>query len=133
MFSSGDQDYSSFLEGNTAGTSGVFIPVSSRETGLVFSPVLTNVLFPEISYSIIPFRNFQMSLKGLFFFSSTLGPLFEDDTQLFPTGRYIGSEVNLSLKYRPFSDLGVGISGGVFFPNGESVEVRGIFELSLSF
>ncbi len=48
LFASGDEDYTSdFYEGNTSGTAGTFVPISSPTLALVFSPDLGNVFLFE--------------------------------------------------------------------------------------
>ena len=55
LYSTGDADYTtSFLEGNTKGTDGMFTPVTKSSLALVFSPRLGNIFFSKVSYSLKP-------------------------------------------------------------------------------
>jgi len=51
---------------------------------------------------------------------------------------YLGTEADLSVAFRPFSDLAIEASGGVFLPNAALFAVadawwRGVVTVSLSF
>ena len=152
LYSSGDADYaSSFTEGNTEGDAANFIPVSEKSLALVFSPQLGNILFTQISYSLKPFsnsgnralRNIQLELTDINFFRSTTGQISESGIDPASTSLYLGTEINGTINFRPFSDFGLSLSGGVFIPNNgadgaflesqQKVEVLGRLGLSFSF
>lgn len=125
LYSSGDDDYTSFTEGNTDGNGTVFIPVSRQSLAQVFSPQLGNIFFSRLSYSLKPLsglgsqvlENIQMEISGINFFRSTTGPISESGIDPSSTSLYLGTEIDGTINFRPYSDLGVSLSGGVFMPN----------------
>ncbi len=126
LYSSGDSDYhSSFLEGNTNGDGTNFIPVSRQSLALVFSPQLGNIFFTRLSYSLKPLseqkspllRNIQTELTANNFFRSTTGQISEGGINPSSSALYLGTEVDGTVNFRPYSDFGVSLSGGVFIPN----------------
>jgi len=122
---SGDGDFLSFPEGNTDGTAAAFIPLSQETLGLAFTPVLSNLVRAKVSYSLKPFsrmnipvlEQFVSELAVLSYFRPTEGPISESGVDPSAAGYYLGTEIDLSLIYRPFSDLLIDLSGGVFVPN----------------
>jgi len=139
LYSTGDSDYlASFTEGNTEGNSTNFIPISKRSLALVFSPSLGNIFFTNISYSLKPFsnmgnralKNVQMELTNTNFFRSTTGQISESGINSASDSLYLGTEIDGTVNFRPFSDLGVSLSTGVFIPNngsdGAFLDTRGI-------
>ncbi len=126
LYSSGDSDYKgSFLEGNTADNSSMFTAVSSKPSGLVFSPSMGNIMFSRLSYSIKPLSdlensvlsNIQMELTDLTYFRSTAGAISESGINGSSDSLYLGTEIDGTVNFRPYSDLGVSVSTGVFIPN----------------
>ena len=150
VFSSGDADNTAFYEGNTAGRSMLFIPISRPVQGMVFSPQLGNLFVTELSYSIKPFsglgagvgEKFQAQVKGLLFLRPTTGAISESYNEA-STSLYLGTEVDGVFNFRPLSDLGLALTVGLFLPNngagGAFLETQrttsflGRFELSYSF
>ena len=147
LLAGGDADYGSFLEGNSAGSAGQFVPVSRSTEALIFTPELGNLLLLELGYSLKPFsrrpcrtwRNLQAELAAYVFLRPTPGPVSEEDVDPASTSRYLGSEVDAILRFRPFSDLGLGLTFGFFLPNpaaftapADRAWVQGRFELSFS-
>ncbi|MCK5153406.1 MAG: hypothetical protein KAQ93_03535 [Spirochaetales bacterium] len=129
LYSSGDSDFTtSFTEGNTSGDSSNFVPISGKSTGLVFSPELGNIFLTQFSYSLKPFsgmgnrvlENIQLELTDVNFFRSTTGLISESGINTDSDSLYLGTEIDGTINYRPFSDLGVSLSGGVFIPNNGS-------------
>lgn len=122
---SGDGDFSSFPEGNTTELATAFMPLSQETLGLVFTPLLSNLVRAKASYSLKPFsrlnasalRQFVGEIALLSYFRPTEGPISESGMDPGASGYYIGTEIDLSLSYRPFSDLFFDLSGGVFLPN----------------
>ncbi len=154
FYSSGDKEQTSFYGGYTGeGTSSHFIGLSSTpELGTVFSPKVGNLNVLELSYSIRPLaetgirtiEKFQTGIDGLIFFRNTSGSISSGNTNPNSSEGYLGSEVDLTLNYRPFSDLGISLAGGLFFPNDdgsksalleseESVETAVRLDVSFSF
>jgi hypothetical protein len=123
---SGDGDFASFAEGNTAGYASAFVPVSQETTvGQVFTPALSNLVRARASYSFRPFsrtgipalEQFVSELAVFSYLRPTAGPISETGIDPSAAGNYLGTEIDLRLNYRPFSDLLFNLSGGVFLPN----------------
>jgi hypothetical protein len=151
LYSSGDSDFTTaFTEGNTSGDAANFTPISRKTLGLVFSPQLGNVFFTRFSYSLKPFsgidnrvlQNIQFELTDINFFRSTSGAVSVGGIDPESTSLYLGTELDGTINFRPYSDLGLSLSGGVFIPaNGSeeaflstrTVEYLGRLGLSFSF
>ncbi len=124
VFSSGDEDHTTFIEGNTSENSTAFVPISRAGTGMVFAPQLSNIVLGELSYSLRPFstfsnlmlQNVQSMLKAITFFRSTAGPISQPGIQPDSASLYLGTEVDVTLNFRPLSDLGASVAIGVFVP-----------------
>jgi len=146
VLASGDSDKASFYEGNTEGKSGMFLPVSESTIAQIFNPRLGNIATATVSYSLKPLsfasgdmmNNFQTILSGVLFFRTTEGPISEGGLAA-ATGKYLGTEIDLSIKFRPFSDLGIASSTGLFFPSSafastyDTVRFEEKIEFSFSF
>ncbi len=152
IYSSGDSDYlTDFTEGNTDGGSANFIPITRSNFAQIFSPLLGNIFLAQLNYSIKPFgsgnnkklQNIQTELKASGFFRSTTGKISEPGINPLSDSLYLGTEIDAVINFRPFSDLGIALSGGVFLPNTSSdgaflaserdVELSGKAEFSFSF
>lgn len=125
-FSTGDSSYDGFTEGNTSGTATMFTPVTPGGAGTVFGLDSGNATIVEIFYSVrplqqhaSPFLNTMQVQAGWFSFfrSAGEGPVSSPSIDAERSAGYLGSEVDLAVRVRPFSDFGFGISGGVFFAN----------------
>ena len=125
-YTSGDADYTGFTEGNTEGDATMFTPVTPVGKGLVFGLEPGNATTTEISYSVRPFESSaQAGLKTVqtqlsvysFFRSAGSGPVSVATVDPATEESYLGTEVDLAVRARPFSDLGVGITGGIFSGN----------------
>ena len=148
IIASGDSDSDTLLEGNTELSSGLFVPISQISNWIAFSPQLGNILVVEGSYSLRPFaksraaalNRLQALFKGAGFLRPTTGAISETGLNPSSTSLYLGTEAELILSYRPFSDLGLALSLGAFFPVAEAFtaadaepKLAGRFELSFSF
>ncbi len=150
IYASGDEDSASFIEGNSDDTASTFVPISyDSSIALIFPPQLGNIMLFDISYSLRPFSgskgsilsNLQTMLKALLFFRPTSGPISEPGLDPASSASYLGTEIDLIINFRPFSDLGTALSLGIFMPNtGETfledqreTEFLGRFEFSFSF
>jgi hypothetical protein len=148
LFAGGDSDSSSFLEGNSAGLAMQFIPISRPSFGLIFSPQLGNTLLAELSYSVKPFsgsnspilRNLQTELQFSNYLRPNASPISEIGLDPASEARYLGSEIDGTVRFRPFSDLGTLLSLGLFLPNKNAFsgtyaepQFLGRFEFSFSF
>ena len=74
-------------------------------------------LKPLSFLSVAVLDNFQAVLSGLLFFRTTDGPISEGGLAAGSTGKYLGTEIDLELRFRPFSDLGLAATTGIFFPS----------------
>jgi len=138
IFSSGDGDNSSFLEGNTAGNSLLFVPISQETIGLAFQPQLGNLILVEASYSLKPLASLQGLLKALLFLRPTTGAISEPGLDPASDTWYLGTEIDGVLNFRPWSDLGLAFSFGVFLPSpgafdSEDPRFMGRLEFSFGF
>jgi hypothetical protein len=111
----------------------LFKSLSSPPLGMVFKPQLGNLAWADIQWSGRPFgasrrsmlSELQASFRGLGFLRTRHGPISDARALAGSTNPYLGSEFNLGLSFRPLSDLGFGISGGMFLP---AVFAGGAFE-----
>jgi hypothetical protein len=153
IFSTGDENKGGFYDSYTGSGIGTqFFPISRPSFGVIFSPQLGNMIVGELSYSLRPFssngggtmENFQTMLKGLVFMRPTTGAISEPGINGSSSQLYLGTEADLVISFRPFSDLGMSLSGGIFFPNNaasdsafdstaQPIEFGGRFEFSFSF
>ncbi|MGA2615212.1 MAG: hypothetical protein ABSG38_17390 [Spirochaetia bacterium] len=138
LYASGDSRYSQVIEGDTgSGYATAFVPVTSppRLLSLAFSPNVENIIAATFSYSIRPFAgakspelgNLQAVVKAIPMLRPTTGAVAAAEglapgavSPSLPanlTNLYLGSEFDMIVNYRPFSDLGVVLQGGLFAPN----------------
>ena len=128
-FTSGDSDHSTYFEGFDGdpkeAASTLYQPITETANSLIFSPRLGNVMFGEIHFGMRPFedsrrrylRNLQVTTGGYVFLRSSEGAVSATGVTPGTSKNYLGSEVDMGVTYRPFSDLGIGLSAGLFFPN----------------
>jgi hypothetical protein len=115
----------------------LFIPISARKNGYVFSAALGNLCFLEASYSFRPVEPLQLSFRNAVFFRAENGPM-DAEVSKTSTDLFLGNEISLRANFRPLSDVGTSLSAGLFFPNqdvltGKDIEFRANLYLSLSF
>lgn len=128
VLSSGDtwEERTSLIEGSLSPSPGLFLPVTAKPLSVVFAPTLGNLSFLEASYSIRPFTGrgsealakLQFGLSGLLFLRLVDGPISAAISDSSPTV-YVGTEADLAVAFRPFSDLALEATGGVFLPSAE--------------
>ena len=129
----GDQDATSIIEGNVEGSYGTFTPIAGSPASLVFIPEPSNIMYGQISYSLKPLsqsksgalQTLQTMLLITPYFRSAEGPISEPtvDPGSANTNPYLGTEIDAIINLRPFSDLGIGLQGGIFLPT----KTTGIF------
>lgn len=127
--SSGDKDYDSFVEGNTAGNAGMFTPITPMPSGAIFALEPGNATTVEVSYATKPFANLAVPLLAasqvegalISFFRNGDGPVSAADVDTASSARYLGSELDVAWRFRPYSDLGFGVHSGLFFGNGNAL------------
>jgi len=142
LLATGDEDYAdSFVEGNTEGLATTFATISQPELALLFTPRVGNLLTAEASYSLKPAAFLQTLLKASFFLRPTLGRVSDGrvEAALTSSSRYLGTELDLSARFRFFSDLGLALTAGLFLPgmafssSFREADFGGRIELSFSF
>lgn len=133
LLASGDSDRRSTTDtvgGNAPGTDDTaFNSLGFANTGLAFSPSLSNLWSTRMGVSTFPFRTAEGGGSGdldqfqiaadLFIFNkfNRLGPVDEPSDSTM----YLGTEFDLSANYRVTSDLAIGLRWGIFFP-GSALE-----------
>jgi hypothetical protein len=125
-FGTGDEDHLSVVEGNTSGPSNLFVPISGSTHGHLLQAGLGNNVALHAYYSMKPLENaasrlvrdLQVGLDAFTFIRLVEGPVPADGVRPAGEGNYLGSEIDASINYRPFSDLGISLVGGILLPNG---------------
>ncbi len=129
-FSSGDRTASGYTEGNTSTTATMFTPISAGGSGAVFGLDSGNATILELFYSIRPLQSHASTFLNTlqvqtswysFFRSAGEGPVSSPDIDTETSAAYLGSELDVAVRMRPFSDFGFGISGGMFFGNSDAL------------
>lgn len=140
VVSSGDTDNTTFLEGNTAGASTLFAPISQETLGLAFQPQLGNLVLINANYSLKPVSQLQLMAKVQSFLRLTTGAISALGVNPASGDLYLGTELDGIANFRPLSDLGFAFSLGFFLPNGGAFTgqaslpvLAGRFEVSFSF
>jgi hypothetical protein len=141
LLASGDEDFEAiskgYYEGNTLDRANVFVPISRQQLAVAFSPRLGNLVVLDAGYSLKPAENLQTSLKGILFLRPTTGPIM-DDRSTSSDSKYLGTELDAIVNFRPLSDLGGSFALGVFLPMGgafanQDVLLKAQLEISFSF
>ncbi len=126
LYSSGDDDYENFVEGNTEGDATMFTAVTPLGKGVVFGLEPGNTMTSEIQLSVKPLSGFDspvlQSLQAQlgyynFYRTAATGPVSAASVDATTDGSSLGSEIDFVLRIRPFSDLGIGLTTGFFFGN----------------
>jgi hypothetical protein len=123
LYASGDPASVTPIEGNTRPFSS-FTPISRVPLCYVFSPLLSNIALVETSYSLQPLtplgaglgKTLEARIRADIFFRVTPGAISEEGIPLGSQGMYLGSEGDLTLRWRPLSDVGITLWGGLFVP-----------------
>lgn len=114
------------LEGYVSSGSGdtglaPFFPVSSVPAGDVFTPGQAGLATAAVRYQTASLNTLYLEIKGIYFWRTTTDiiPGVAAVPQEGGTGRKdLGAEMYLSAGWRPFSDLGFTLGGGIFLPSG---------------
>lgn len=125
MIGSGDADRSSVTEvasGNTPGTTDQsFLSFGFLQTGFSLFPRLSNIHILKVGGSFRPLESVEVCRYleiGAFFYYyrkvQSAQPI--SDPRSFLDDPDIGSEVDVQLRWRIFSDLGITVNYGVFMP-----------------
>jgi hypothetical protein len=106
-----------------------FKPITEPSLGLVFQPRLSNLIFTEMDYSLRPFAgplrtrgdSIQFTVAGRGFFRAYTGDSdYVDKLDPESDSLYLGTEIELGIHARVFSDLGLALRTGVFLPGNGS-------------
>ncbi|OQY35643.1 MAG: hypothetical protein B6241_00175 [Spirochaetaceae bacterium 4572_59] len=95
-----------------------FTPVSKSGKGTVYAAQPGNLIYADLSSSLKPLETVQLILSSITFFRAVDGPV--SDTSIIEAsgdGLYLGEELDFTVNWRPYSDLGLALNSGVFFPN----------------
>lgn len=126
VLSTGDswEDRGSYYEDSKGAAPALFVPITAKPLSFVLAPSLGNIMAAGLSYSLKPLiwmgglgEWLQASVKFHSFFRYTDGPVSVSIPNTDSDQPYLGSEAGLAVSFRPFSDLGVSATGGLFFPN----------------
>lgn len=131
-FGSGDPDYTTFTEGNAAGNATMYTPITPYPAGTVFALQPGNTTTIEVSYALRPFMGLnvpvidksQTEASLLVFMRNAAGPVSAQDVAATFDGNYLGSEIDFAWRFRPLSDVGFGISGGLFIGNPAALSAQ---------
>lgn len=126
----GDSDYSSYTEGNTEENATLFTPITPSTAGAVFGVEPGNSAHIGLSYSVRPFtgspsgwlKRLQTELSGYSFFRTAgEGVTSVSAIDSGSSESYLGSEVDFSIRMRPYSDFGIGLTTGLFVANANAL------------
>lgn len=124
IYAGGDLNSTAYVEGNASKDYTGFLPIAGQTFGLVFTPKSSNIFAAELNYSMKPFGAYKGSALESLQTSVMLTPFFKpvkgamSEAEVDPAGNagYLGTELAAAVNYRPFSDLGMSLSLGVFLP-----------------
>ncbi|MBN1686118.1 MAG: hypothetical protein JW852_05660 [Spirochaetales bacterium] len=125
----GSEARTSFYEDSRTATPALFIPITAKPLSFVLAPSLGNLVTAGASYSLKPLSwlesftfgdKLQASVNFSSFWKYKNGPVSFSVPNTASEKAYIGTEADIALSFRPFSDLGVSLTGGLFIPNGAS-------------
>lgn len=139
---SGDDRLSSLYDSASLRESNLFLPVSKKDTGVAFSPLLANITFLQLRGGLSPLPKVWIEGQAFLFFRTTGGAISEsgldtnDQSDLF-----LGPEWDLKLEWRLYSDLKIRSNFGFFLPTTGAMGafsrrdpwVKGTVELFFSF
>jgi hypothetical protein len=147
-FKLGDESTNGVFSDSNTGTDGLatsFSGISFTGGPQLFKSQLGNLIQADLGLSMKPFsavpgamQDFQIELRGYSFMRPMInGPTFETLVAK-TTEFYLGTEADLSLSWRPLSDMGLSGGFGVLFANiaaikREPIEYKANLALSLSF
>lgn len=123
LFSTGDPDALTFIEGNTDATATSFVPLAPPRYSDGFSLKPGNSAHIGVSYSVRPLAALgmdvlQAELSSVSYLRTAgRGAVSEGAVNAQSDGVYVGTDVNLALSYQPFSDVRLVLTNGVFVPN----------------
>lgn len=126
----GDDDYTSYTEGNSDGKATHFTPITAIAAGALFGIEPGNSAHVGVSYSVRPFaaspRGWLKRLQGEFTAYSFFRTVGSGVTSVSAVDSgtdeaYLGSEFDFALRARPYSDFGIGLTTGLFVANSDAL------------
>jgi hypothetical protein len=130
IYATGDSDRlstSSTFGGNESGTDDTaFNSFGLVNTGLAFSPDVSNVLIGRVGASTFPlveskiFSRLQVGVDGFIFTKANPDAPIDESTA---DNRYMGAEADLFMNWQVSSDVALTVRYGVFFP-GEAIQTN---------
>jgi len=139
---SGDDRLSSLYDSAALRESNLFLPVSKKDTGVAFSPLLANITFLQLRGGLFPLPKVWAEAQAFLFFRTTGGPISESGVDpLDRSDLFLGPEWDLKLEWQVYSDLKIRSNFGFFLPATGSVGafsrrdpwVKGTIEVLFSF
>lgn len=144
MYGSGDSDRTSVTEtagGNESGTSdSQFLSFGYLQTGYSLFPRVSNIHILRMGGTIRPFESIPELHKlqvGVFGYvyrkARASSPI--SDPQSYLDSKDVGEEIDVTLRWRIFSDLGVSINYGCFFPGAAYLDdsARNFFSAGMTY
>ena len=115
-----------------------YTPFTLQNKGYVYNVGVGNLFYGDVNFSISPFSFLSVTAGSLTLFRSVNGPVstLPVDEATSSASLLLGEEITLVLNFRPMSDLGFQIKGGIFIPNsavvsdGIQYKVSGFLSLS---
>jgi hypothetical protein len=106
-----------------------YLPVSEPDLAVCVSPGLNALAMFELRYSLLPFvdsgsaiaARFSPELSARVFLRTWTVGLDWIETDPDSDSFYLGTELETSLAWRVFSDLGIGLDGALFLPGGAAI------------
>ncbi|MCK5735704.1 MAG: hypothetical protein KAH21_04460, partial [Spirochaetaceae bacterium] len=106
---------------------------TTRTVGYVFGSRVGNLGYGRLGASIRPVEMLSLKLDNYLYFRSVEGPVNEMPiTAASGSDLYLGDEIVLTVDFRPLSDLGLQLNGGIFLANGNIIQDKVQYRLGAS-
>lgn len=96
----------------------IYTPISTGGPGSIYSINYQNLTYFKVKGSITPLDKLQTEIGTVLYFRTVEGPTSDNTLNNEEKGNYLGVEFNMGVNYRPLSDLGISLNGGLFIPDG---------------
>ena len=122
LYAGGEKGAARFYSDIGRTESSQFLPISKRDTGIVFSPRMSNIAMLELGYALKPLEPLQIDIRGFGFWRAATGPISESGVdQTDRDNRFLGLELDTRAEWRFYSDFGVTAGLGLFLPASGSL------------
>lgn len=111
-----------------------WVGASRTGSAMIFNPQPANMVVGQMTLSLKPLETLQVASTTSGFLRPAVAPISESGLRPLTDERYLGIESDVTLLWRPASDLGASLGLGVFAPNTLALN-RGLeakFQTSLS-